>query len=125
MWPALGAIDGVGATRFSTGVAQAGGEWFQVDFGQAVALTGVQLDCCQIVEGYEEALEDYARGYAVRLSDLPIDLEAPVLAEGVGAPGNIVAKFDAPKLGRFLLVTQTGAAVESYWSIHELNVMCE
>lgn len=123
-WPAEFAIDGDGATRFSTGTAQAGGEWLQIDFGRSVELSGVVLDCCEIVLGYPESLEDYARSYEVRLSEVPNDVGAPVLAQGVGAPGSILAPFDRAA-GRFLFITQTGSAVESYWSVHELGVVCE
>ncbi len=118
------AIDGSEDTRFSTGEPQQGDEWLQVDFGEAVALTSVSLACCKVVAGFPESLEDYARGWAVRLSDQPLDLGAPVLAAGEGAPGGIVATF-APAVGRYLLVTQTGSAVESWWSVHELGASCE
>jgi hypothetical protein len=123
-WPAELAIDGDGATRFSTGMAQAGGEWLQVDFGRSVELSSVVIDCCEIVLGYPESLEDYARAFEVRLSDVPNDQAGPVLAQGVGAPGPIVATFER-SAGRFLLITQTGSALESYWSVHEINARCE
>lgn len=53
---------GDGSTRWSTGTAQANGQWLQADLGAVVAFNQIQLD------SGESYANDYPRGYAVQVS---------------------------------------------------------
>jgi hypothetical protein len=118
------ASDGDLATRWSSGVAQFGDEWVQVDFGASVTLSEVVLD------SFDPALvcggpEDYPRYFQARLSNASLDFSAPVLAEGAGTLDVTTIEFAAPAAGRYLLIAQTGMTSPSWWSIAEIDVACE
>ena len=63
-----GAIDGNPSTRWSSGQAQAGGEWFQLDLGQPTTFSGVSL---YLLDGN---VTDYPSSYALQLSTDDLDL---------------------------------------------------
>jgi hypothetical protein len=115
--PPSHAHDGVIAERWSTGKPQSGNEWLQIDFGQSVAITQVTLQL-----GTNSS--DYPRGYAARVSEMPLDFAAPVLVTGVGQPSvDSVMVLAPPAVGRYLLIAQTGSA-SSWWSVAEASVAC-
>ena len=115
--PPSHAIDGNLNERWSTGKPQAGDEWLQIDFGQRVAIGQVTLQL-------GTSSTDYARGYAARVSDVPLDFAAPVLVSGAGqASVDTVIAFGPVAIGRYLLISQTGSAT-SWWSVAEANVAC-
>jgi hypothetical protein len=119
--PPENALDGDLATRWSSGMPQAGDEWFQIDFGRSVAVSRVVLDMGE--DATVQSYLDYARQYSVSVSDLSEDLTAPSLADGQGmAPlTDISLPATRPATGRYLLIRQTGQATD-WWSIHELHL---
>jgi hypothetical protein len=118
--PPENALDGELSTRWSSGKPQAGDEWFQVDFGGSVTVSGVVLDMGE--DASVQSYLDYARGYSVSVSDVSEDLAAPALAEGEGlAPLTDISLPGArAATGRYLLIRQTAEATD-WWSIHELR----
>lgn len=104
-------------TRWSTGKAQSGDEWLQVDFGTKVTLNHVNLQ-----QG--DDTNDYPRGYQVIVSDTAKDLNGTVLLSGAGKTG-VSTPISLPALasGRYLLIKQTGTSL-SWWSAEELEVSC-
>ena len=71
---------------------------------------------------------DFPRHYQVRLSNMPANNEAAVLAEGDGTPENTMIQLQQPATGRYLLISQKGVSANdpmTWWSIHELNVACQ
>jgi hypothetical protein len=106
------ALDGKASTRWSSGVPQAPGQWFQVDLRSARVVSGLTLDA-------GSSSSDYPRGFRVTASTDGATFSAP-LATGTGT-GALVKVAFAPVVARYLRITQTGSA-SSWWSIHELNV---
>jgi beta-glucosidase len=115
--PPSHANDGNINERWSTGKPQAGNEWLQIDFGQTVAVGSVTLQL-------GASSSDHPRGYAARVSATPLDFAGPVLASGAGQQNvDTVIVFGPPAIGRYMLISQTGAS-SSWWSVAELNVAC-
>ncbi len=117
------ATDGSVATRWSTGKAQTGDEWLQIDFGTTVALSYVELD------GYDASepcggTDDYGRQVELRVSDAPNDMAAPVVATAFGVPDLTRIDFPEGATGRYLLISQTGTTTTSWWSLVEINASC-
>lgn len=115
--PASNMLDGK-TTRWTTGKAQTGDEWIQIDFGKSVSLTNVNLQ-----QGNVDT-NDYPRGYAVIVSDTSKDSNATPRASGMGKTG-ASTPIALPKMatGRYLLVKQTGSSL-SWWSMNEIEVSC-
>jgi hypothetical protein len=110
------AIDGDNATRFSTGAAQMGDEWLQIDFGTSVTLNEVTLTTGN---------DDYFRHYQVRLSTKSEDFAAAILKEGDGATGTITLSLPQTHKGQYLTIRQTGKASPAWWSLFEVSVACK
>jgi hypothetical protein len=116
------AIDGQAGTRWSTGLTQAGGEWFKVLFPKMVTLGGIVLDTTA-------SATDFPRGYLVEYSTdgttfMPVMAADGGSLTGVGAVVTTIA-FPAPVSLLAVRVTQTGVVVApatSWWSIHEFTV---
>jgi hypothetical protein len=109
------AVDGVAATRWSSGMPSKGGEWFLVDLGaKATHLTKVVLDTTQ-------SATDFPLAYKLELS---VDGQAYTqVATGAGAALTTITFADTP--ARYIKVTQTSTAAQtSWWSIHELTLTC-
>lgn len=105
--------------RWSTGKAQAGDEWFQIDFGSSAALRELSFTL------NPDDADDYPRNYQVKLSDKPLDFTAPIRASGAGAQGEtLVVTLAEPAAGRYLLVLQRGKDASAWWSVSELSVKC-
>lgn len=109
------AIDGDNATRFSTGAAQAGDEWLQIDFGASVTLNEVRM---------LTANDDYFRHYQLRLSDKSQDFGAAILKEGDGMTGTVMVSLPQTHKGRYLSIRQTGKVMPAWWSLFEVDVDC-
>jgi hypothetical protein len=112
--------------RWSTGKPQSGDEWIQIDFGAVVTLS-------QITMQIGSNINDWPRGYAIRVSNLDAvsnvaAFSAPVLASGAGAAStDVVVSLAEPVEGRYLLVRQTGVVeppAMSWWTITEVLVGC-
>ena len=104
-------------TRWSTGKAQSGDEWLQIDFGLAVTINHVNLQ-----QG--DDTNDYPRTYSVIVSNTAKDLNGAVSATGSGKSGVSTAIL-LPTLatGRYLLIKQTATSL-SWWSAEEIEVSC-
>jgi len=110
------AIDADVTTRFTTGRAQAGDEWLEVNFGATAAIDQVTLDT--------SSSNDYPAHWQVRVTATSLNLLAPVVIEGDGSARNIVITFPVPVSGQYLLISQTGVNPNNWWSVHDLNVGC-
>ena len=107
-----GAFDQSATTRWSSGQAQAGGEWFKVDLGQATSISGVSL---YLLNGN---VSDYPSSYALELSS--DDLTYATVATGLGGPTTPIC---VPRQSaRYVKVTQTGTGDTAWWSIYEISV---
>jgi hypothetical protein len=105
--------------RWSTGKAQSGDEWLQVDFGVSAAIRELTFTLLP------DDAEDYPRNYQIRISDKALDFTGTVRASGAGMLGQtLVVTLVEPVVGRYLLVQQKGAAVENWWSVSELSATC-
>ena len=104
-------------TRWSTGKAQSGDEWLQIDFGAAVTINHVNLQ-----QG--DDTNDYPRTYSVIVSNTAKDLNGTVSGTGSGKTGVSTAIL-LPTLatGRYLLIKQTATSL-SWWSAEEIEVSC-
>jgi endo-1,3(4)-beta-glucanase len=109
------AVDGLLTTRYATGQAQTGTEWFEVDLGQAVAVDGLELndtnDPMDVANAYTvEVSTDAATWTTVAMSATP-------------APPDLVLSF-AAVTARYVRFDQTGMSTTSWWSIDELTINC-
>ena len=110
--PPTNAIDGDITTRWSTGAAQANGQWFQVDTGSAKSFFRIVLDA-------GASSGDYPQGYQVNVSNDGVNWGSPV-AMGTGSAAVTTINFPA-QTARYIRVTQTGSS-SGWWSIHEFYV---
>jgi hypothetical protein len=108
---ASNALDGNESTRFSTGVAQAAGQWFEVNMGAAVSFSEVAIDA-------GPSTGDYPRGYVVSVSNDGASWSQ--VASGAGSAQLVTVTFPQ-QTAQYVRVTQTGTAA-NWWSIAELNV---
>ena len=107
------AVDGNPGTRWETGAAQAGGEWFMIELPVEQVVTKITLDA-------KGSAGDYPRGYEVYISRDGKAWGQPVAkGEGKGPVTEIALK---PGFGRFVKIVQTGKAEGLFWSIHELKL---
>ncbi|HVY32198.1 MAG TPA: discoidin domain-containing protein [Polyangiaceae bacterium] len=105
--------------RWSTGKAQAGDEWFQIDLGASAAVRELTMTL------NSDDADDYPRSYQVKISDTPLDFNGEIRASGAGALGQtLVVTLAEPVKGRYLLVQQKGKDATSWWSVSELTVAC-
>lgn len=111
---AANAIDGNAGTRWSTGAAQANGQWYQVDMGRNQTFNRVLIDA-------GASANDYPRGYQVQVSTNGTSWTT--VASGSTSMASAVVEF-RPQVARYLKVVQTGTAT-SWWTIQELNVFGE
>ncbi len=108
------ALDGNLSTRWSSGAAQANGQWYEVDMLQNQTFNRVVMDS-------GSNTSDYARGYQVEVST--DNSTWTTVASGTASSSPILVTF-APQYARYLKIVQTGTA-SSWWSISELNVYGE
>src|SRR5579863_4266218 len=106
------ALDGHSATRWSTGAAQANGQWFHVDMTAAHTFNQIALDAASNVN-------DYPRGYQVFVSNDGVNFGNAV-ATGAGTTALVTVTF-AAQTARYVKVVQTSMA-SFWWSIAEFNV---
>ncbi|HZG76130.1 MAG TPA: discoidin domain-containing protein, partial [Paenibacillus sp.] len=109
---AANAIDWNASTRWSSGVPQSNGQWFQVNLGSKQ--TFEQL----IFETGLSSTWDYARAFDVEVSNDGANWTTVATKKGFGH--KIVVSFD-PVYAQYLRIRQTGSAPE-WWSISELHI---
>lgn len=105
------AADDDGSTRWTSGAAQAPGQYVQLDLGRRTEFRRVDLD-----SGGD--LGDYARGWRLSVSDDGTHWRD--LAAGAGA-GQLTAVEVRPTSARYVRVTQTGSA-GNWWSLADLRL---
>ncbi|HEX3695510.1 MAG TPA: discoidin domain-containing protein [Polyangia bacterium] len=111
------AIDGDLTTRWNTARNQDGTDWFAVDFGGDVTLSGITLNNTNAFPG------DYPGGYAVYESPDGKTFTGP-FATGAGALGMTVIRF-SPRTVRAVRINQTGSTRSMFWwQIDEFQIDC-
>ncbi len=112
---AANAIDDSAASSWSSGSAQAAGQWFQVDLGAAQTFDRLSIDA-------GGSVGDYARGYQVLVSDDGSDWSSlPALASGSGTGPQVSVDLGGPVRHRFIRIVLT-APGNNWWSIADLNL---
>lgn len=100
------------SSRWTTGVAQANGQWFQMDMGKINTISGIALNAGSFTG-------DYPREYQV---DISLNgMNWTTVAKGfIPAQDNLIS-FPV-NFACYIKVTQMGLAA-NYWSIVEFNVL--
>ena len=101
------AFDSNLTTRWSSGKAQTGGEWFRLDLGQEQTISQVAF--------FDKT--DFTAAYSLALSS--DDITYTQVATGLGAQPTAIC-FPAQS-ARYIKITQTGVS-GSWFSIYEINV---
>ena len=110
---ASNALDGSVGTRWTSGAAQAGGEWFQVDMGVSQSISDL------IVDAGPSSAGDYPRGWSVLVSNDGTNWTTAI--QGVIANSRIVHMIFGSQTVRYFRIVQTGTST-SWWSIAEIYV---
>jgi len=103
------AFDGSIATRWSTGVPQAGAEWYLLDLGSVACVSSLLM-----VSGGG----DFAAAYTIEVSVDGITYEQ--VAKGAGS-AVMDLQFKSHS-ARYIRINQVGTAGAHWWSIQELDV---
>ena len=111
----IGAIDGDGTTRWTTGTPQTNGQFFQIDLGTEQTFDRIVLD-----SGSNSFENDHPRGYDVHVSSTGASWSAAV-ANGTGKSPITEVLFPT-QTARYIRIVQTGSEPGYWWSIHEVNV---
>ncbi|RYF48876.1 MAG: discoidin domain-containing protein, partial [Cytophagaceae bacterium] len=107
------AIDGNLTTSWNTLGLQAPGQWFKVDMGSPRAFS-------QIVMEQAASINDFPRSFQIQTSNDDTNWSTPIYT---GEGGAFVTMCSFPQqVARYIRITQTGSAPNSYWSIFEFNV---
>ncbi|WP_029723401.1 discoidin domain-containing protein [Salinispora cortesiana] len=106
------ALDWNPNTRWSTGVPQDGGQWFQVDLGAKRVFDQISF------ETRGDQRWDYPRGYQIRVSDDAVNWTT--VRSGQGWGWKQALPF-APQYARYVRIVQTGVGPD-WWSIAEFHV---
>jgi hypothetical protein len=119
--PASYAVDGLPATRWSTGINQTPGQYLQVDFGGLVQVSQVDFD--NSFGPTEHG--DYPRGLQV-LGSTDGTAFGDMLASQTFAndPGAVITVPFAATSVRALRMAITAGDPMAWWSVHELRVTC-
>ncbi len=106
--------DGNPGTVWTTGAAQANGQWFQIDLGSKATFNQIVLDTDKN-SGQEQ---DYPRGYTVQVSQNGSTWTTVATGQGLRK----ATPINFPAVGaRYIRINQTGSA-GNWWSIGELNI---
>jgi F5/8 type C domain len=113
-------INGSGATRWATTVAQEAGMWYQIELPQPVTVAEILLDTS--TNGRGGAIPAVAAvGYRVQVSMDGATWSAPV-AEGQGESPTTVISMK-PMRARFIRITQTGKPQSPVgWAIQRVRI---
>ena len=101
------------STRWTTGAAQAPGQWLQVDLGATETIRRVVLDT-----GADRT--DFPRGYELYSSTDGNTWSATPAAAGTGA-GQLTTIDIAPTAARYIRIVATATAPQ-WWSVADLRV---
>ncbi|HVZ72858.1 MAG TPA: discoidin domain-containing protein [Polyangia bacterium] len=112
---AANAIDAAAGTRWSSGLGQAPGQWWEVDMGVAQPFVEVIMDSTG-------SANDYARGYQGFVSNDGVNFGTAV-ATGAPTSGPIVTATFAQQTARYVRVVQTSTTPANWWSITDFNVL--
>ncbi|MDQ6422704.1 discoidin domain-containing protein [Paenibacillus sp. LHD-117] len=112
---AANAIDWNVSTRWSSGVSQANGQWFQVNMGAKKTFDQISFETGTANKW------DYPRGYQVQISNDGASWTTVASGQGFGWKQSIVL---GPQYAQYVRVAQTGNAHE-WWSISEFHVYSE
>lgn len=105
------AVDGDASTRWSSGAAQAPGQYLQVDLGAAKTFRRVAIDS-------GGNLGDYARAWKLEVSRDGATWRTAATGTGIGQLTNVDLP---PTRARYLRITSTGSS-DSWWSIADLRL---
>jgi hypothetical protein len=111
----LQALDGRPETRWSSETPQRPGMWFELDLGRVQAVGQVRLNNAP-------SLQDYPRGYIVRLSQDRTQWQE--VARNESNDRALDVGF-SPRQARYIRIEQTGHSDQWWWSIHEIEVSGE
>ena len=115
------AVDGDPTTRYTTGLAAVGGEYFAFDMCQTESINAIHL--LTAPTGAAD-VTDVPAAYTVQVS---VDgIEWTQVAASSTSPLNDAIIAFSPIGARYVLLTQTGVSAGGYWwSIHEVSPLCE
>ena len=106
------AIDGNASTRYSSGIAQSGATYFQIDLGAATEIDGLKLDST----GSEG---DFASSVEIQVST-----DGNTWTSVACGSGSTITDLGFnPQTARYIRILEQGAK-GNWWSIHEANVFC-
>lgn len=106
-------LDGNAATRWSSGLNQASGQWFQVDMLTPQLFDGLSIDAAT-------SSGDYPRGFQVYVSNNGTTWGSAVATATGKGPLVIVAL--GPQSARFVRIVLNKSISTNWWSIGELNI---
>lgn len=114
--PVSNMIDGKTSTRWSSGLAQAAGQYVLVDFGQIENFDKIVL---------EHDGDDYPGSYKVEISQDGAEFTEVLLNNvHIGFGTKMVLLPSTPQTARYVKITLTGPhAINNWWSIKELNIL--
>ncbi|BCE01091.1 discoidin domain-containing protein [Marinicellulosiphila megalodicopiae] len=107
-------VDSVASTRWTTKELQADAQWLSIDLGDYYTINTIKLS-------HTESSEDYPRGYIVLTSVDGINWDTTI-ATGVGTSGVTTINFEDTDT-QYIKIDQTGSDENSWWSIHEIDVI--
>jgi aryl-phospho-beta-D-glucosidase BglC (GH1 family) len=105
------ALDGSTGTRWSTGAAQAGGQWFMVDMKTPRTFNQVSFDA-------GPSMGDYPASYTIQASNNNTSWRT--IASGAGHDQDTIVQTTF-QTARYIKIIQNGSK-GNWWSIAELNV---
>ena len=117
---ASAAIDGDLDTRWTSGAAQAGSEWIQIDLGSPTLMSRITLDA-------GPSANDWPASYEVLVSDNGTTWRSVAAASGsptTAVSQEITTTRFAPQVARYVRVEQEGAR-SNWWSIAEINLFSD
>ncbi len=114
-------IDRLQPTRWTTGVSQSAGQYFQIDFGGEVEIGRVELGHAFAGDG----LTDYPRGVEVLVSSNGSSFDQVAgTTSAPSAPGPVLAVDIAPHPARAVRFRLTNADPEWWWTLHDVSIEC-
>jgi hypothetical protein len=119
-FPTSYATDELAPTRWTTGVAQAPGQYLQIDFGGYVILNQVTFD--NTFGAYGQG--DYPRGFDVLASADAVDFSTQVASHDTAQDPGATLTVDLPATALRAVRLRLNWANGAWWSIHDLRLGC-